>query len=76
MVFSLVRAIALDVLRALDIAGHSCMSLSPAILALRDTRVYVGFSNGSNKLFYIKTPVNKTFGLAPTLNTPNVDPNN
>ena len=76
MVFSLMRAIVLDTLRALDIAGHSCMSLLLAILILRDTRIYVGFSNGSNKLPYIKTPINKTFGLASALNIPNIDPNN
>ena len=76
MVFSLVKAIALDTLRALNIVGHSCMSPLPAILTLRDTRVHVGFSNSSNKLPYIKTPINKIFGLAPTLNIPNVDPNN
>ena len=76
MVFSLVRAIALDALRALDIAGHSCIFPSLAILALRDIRVYVGSSNGCNKPPYIKTPVNKTFSLTSTLNIPNVNPNN
>jgi len=76
IVFSLVRAIALDVLGALDMAGHSCMSLSPAILTLKDARAYVGSSNSCNKPFYIETPVNKTFGLTSTLNIPDVNPNN
>jgi len=76
MVFSLVRAIALDALGALDIAGYSCMSPSPAILALRDIRVHVGSSNSHNKPLYIETPINKTFSLTSTLNIPDVNPNN
>ena len=76
IVFSLVRAIALDTLRALDMAGYSCMSPLPAILALRDARVHVGSLNGCNKPPYIKTPVNKTFSLTSALNISNVNPNN
>jgi len=76
MVFSLVRAIALDVLEALDTAGHSCISLLPAILALRNARVHVGSSNSCNKPLYIETPVNKTFSLTSALNIPDVNPNN
>ena len=76
MVFSLVKAIALDTLGALDMAGHSHMFPSPAILALRDTRVHVSFSNSCNKPFYIETPVNKTFSLTSALNIPDVNPNN
>jgi len=70
------RAIALDALRALDSTGHCCMSPLPTSFALRDTRVYVGFLNGGNKLSYIKTPVNKTFGLTLALNIPNIDLDN
>ena len=76
IVFSLVRAIVLDALGALDTAGHSCMSLSPAILALRNAKVHVGSSNSCNKPPYIETPVNKTFSLTSTLNIPDVNPNN
>ena len=76
MVFYLVRAIALDILRALDSIGYCYMFSSLTIFALRDIRVHVSFSNGSNKLLYIKTPVNKTFGLTPTLNIPNINPDN
>ena len=76
MVFSLVRAIALGTLGSLDTVGHSCMSPSLAVIVLRDARVHVGFSNGRNKFLYIKTLVNKSFGHTPTLNIPNVDPNN
>jgi len=76
IVFSLVRAIALDALGALDTAGHSHMFPSPAILVLRNARIYVSSSNGCNKPFYIETPVNKTFSLTSTLNIPDVNPNN
>ena len=76
MVFSLVRAIALNTLGALNIAGHSCMFPLLAILALRDARVPVGSSNSHNKPPYIKTPVNKTFSLTFTLNILDINPNN
>jgi len=76
IVFSLVRAIVLDTLRALDTAGHSHMSPSPAILTLRDARVHVGFLNSRNKPLYIETPINKTFSLTSALNIPDVNPNN
>jgi len=76
MVFSLVRAIALDALGALNTVGHSHMSPLPAILALRDARVHVGSSNSHNKPPYIETPVNKTFSLASALNIPDINPNN
>jgi len=76
MVFSLVRAIVLDALGALDMAEHSHMFLSPAILALRDARVHVGSSNSHNKPPYIETSVNKTFSLTFTLNISDINPNN
>jgi len=76
MVFSLVRAIALDILGVLDMVGHSCMSPSPAILALRDASVHVGSSNSHNKPPYIEISVNKTFSLTSALNIPDVNPNN
>ena len=76
IVFSLVRAIALDTLRALDMAEHSHMFPSPAILALRDARVHVGSLHSRNKPPYIETPVNKTFNLTSALNIPDINPNN
>jgi len=76
MVFSLVRAIALDALGAMDMAGHSHISPLPTILALRDVRVHVGSLNSCNKPPYLETSVNKTFSLTSTLNIPDVNPNN
>jgi len=51
------------------------MSPSPAVFALKDTRVHVGSSNGGNILPHIETPINKALGLTPTLNIPYIDPN-
>jgi len=76
IVFSLMRAIALDILRALDMVGYSCMFPSPEIFVLRDTRIHVGSSHSRNKPLYIKTPVNKTFNLTSALNISDVNPNN
>jgi len=76
IVFSLVRAIALDILGALDMAGHSHMFPLPAILVLRDARVHVGSLNSCNKPSYIETPINKTFSLTFALNILDVNPNN
>ena len=76
MVFRLVRAIALDVLGALNTAWHGSMSPSPTILVLRDIWVHIGSLNSSNKSSYIKAPINKTFSLTTTLNVPDINPNN
>jgi len=75
VVLSLVRAIALDIFGSLDITGQSHMSLSPAVLALRDTRIHIGSLNYHDKPPYIKAPVNKTLGLTATLNIPNINLN-
>jgi len=75
VVLSLVRAIALDTFRSLDTTGQSHMFPLPAVLALRNTRIHIGFLNCHDKPPYIKAPVNKTLGLTATLNIPNVNPN-
>ena len=76
MVFSLVRAIALDTSGALDTAWHSSMSPSPKILALGDTWIHISSLNSCDKSFYIKAPINKTFSLTTALNISNFNPNN
>ena len=52
------------------------MSPFPVIFTLRYARVHIGSSNGSNIPSNIKALIDKTFDLAPTLNIPNVNPNN
>jgi len=52
------------------------MSPFPAVLALRDPRVYVYSPDGNDVLSYIEALINEHFGIAPTLNIPYVDPHN
>ena len=75
IVFRLVRAIALDALRALNSAGHSHIFSSSAVFALRNTRVHVGSLNDDNILLYVKASINKAFGLTPALNILDINPN-
>jgi len=74
MIFGFVRSIVLDTLGSLNTAGHSCMSPSPAILVLRDTRIYIGTPNGSNVLSNIEASVDKIFSLTSALDVPDVKP--
>ena len=76
MVFSLIRAIALDTPEALDIAWHGSISPLPTILALGDAWIHIGSSNSCDKSSYIKASINKTFSLTTTLNISNINPNN
>ena len=76
MILGLVRAIALDTLRALNSARKGGMSLFPAVLALRDPRIHVHFLDSSDILSYVEALINEHFGIAPTLNIPYVDPHN
>jgi len=75
VVSGLVRAIALDVFGFLNMIGQSCMSPSPVVLALRNTRIHIGSLNCCDKPPYIKASINKTLSLTTTLNIPNVNPN-
>jgi len=58
VVLSLLRAIILDVFGSLDMAGNSCMSPSPAVLALRNSQIHISSSNGRNESPYIKASIN------------------
>jgi len=51
------------------------MSPFPAIFTLKYAGVHISSPNGSNISFNIKASIDKTFGLAPALNIPNVNPN-
>jgi len=52
------------------------MSLFPTIFTLWNAKVHVSFSYGANIPSYIETLINQTLGFAPTLDVPNVNPNN
>ena len=75
MVFRFVRSITFDTLWSLNSTRYGGMSLFPTIFTLENTRVHVSSSNGSNILSHIKALINKAFGLTPTLNIPDVNPN-
>ena len=75
VVLSLVRAIAFDAFEFLAMGTHDFVLLYPAVLALRNSQIHIGFLNCRNKPLYIKAPVYKTLSLTATLNIPNVNPN-
>jgi len=68
--------IAFDTLRSLNSAKHSGVFLFPTIFTLWNTRVHISFSDSGNISSYIEVLIDKAFGLAPSLNIPNVYPNN
>jgi len=57
VVFGLVGTIAFNAPRSLYSAQESCMIPFPAIHALRDTSIHVGFSNGHGISADIEAPV-------------------
>jgi len=52
------------------------MALSPIIFTLRDTRIGISSSYGSNEPSDIEAPVNKVLCFCATLSIPYVDPDN
>jgi len=51
------------------------MSPFPAIFTLKYAGVHISSSNDGNIPSNIKASIDKTFGLAPALKIPNVNPN-
>ena len=70
MVFVFVQATILDIFGPLNSAKKGCMTLFPAILALRYSRVHIGTSNHSNVASYIEASVDEFFGITTTLDIP------
>ena len=75
IVFRFVRSITFNVLQSLDSTRHDSMSLFPTIFTLRNIGVHVSTSNDSDIPSYIKVLINEAFSLTPTLNIPDVNPN-
>jgi len=75
MVFRFVRSITFNILQSLDSTRYGGISPFPTIFILRNTGVYVSSSNGSDIPSHIKAPINKAFGLTPTLNIPDINLN-
>ena len=76
MVFGFVRPIALNAFGTLDMARKCGMTPPPAIFALRYARVHGSSPDSSDVVTYIKTSVDEEFSIVPTLNIPNVNPDN
>ena len=74
--FRFVGATTFDTSSPTEMVQKHCMFPLPAILALRNARVYVSTSDSSNITPYIKTPVNETFSLTTALNVLYIDPHN
>jgi len=75
MVFRFVTSVTLDTLQSLNSTRHGGVSLFPTIFTLWNTRVHVDSSDCGDILSHIKAPINKAFGLTPTLNIPDINPN-
>jgi len=67
MVIGFVRTIAFDIFGTLDSTQKCCVFLFPAVFALRNARVHVGFSNGCDVVANIKAPIDKHFCVIATL---------
>ena len=73
MIFNFIKTIALLAFGTIYMTGKDSMFPLPTILILRNTGVYVGFSDGYNVLSYIEISVNKTLSLCTILKVPNVN---
>jgi len=61
-------------MRALDLASKSSISSLPAILVLRNTKVHVHISYGSNMASYIETVIDYSFSKHTAFWIPNINP--
>ena len=63
VVFYLIQTITLNIIRSMHMTYEDYVPLFPTIIALKNTRIYVCFSNHHNVAFYVKTSVDKAFSL-------------
>ena len=73
MVFNFMRTVTLLTFDTMCIVDESGMFSLPIILALRNAKVHVGFSDSCNILSYIETSVNKILSLCTILRVPNIN---
>jgi len=75
MMFDFMETIALLIFGTMYTASKSGISISllPTILALRDTRIHVGFSDSCDLLTYIEVFVNKILSFCTILRIPNIN---
>ena len=70
------RAIVLLTLSTIYIASRDSVFLFPTYFTLRNTRVYISTTNGSNVLAYIGTFVNQALSFGTILGVSNINPYN
>ena len=58
----------------MEAVWERCMSLLPAIFALRYVWIHIGSSDGGNETFYVKASVDDFFGRWTILQVPYVNP--
>ena len=66
--FSFIWTTTLDISCFLNLTWESYITLPPIILILGYIQIHIHISDSGNITFYIKIPINKTFGLTTTLN--------
>ena len=76
VILQFVRSIPLDTFRPLYSVWKSWMAPSPTIFTLRNTRVGISFSYGSNEPSDIEAPVNKVLHFCTALSIPYVNLDN
>ena len=70
------RAVAFYAFGFLDIANLCQMTSLPTILALNDTRIYIGATHCHNGTSYIETPVNNFLSIVTVLGILYINPEN
>jgi len=76
MMFNFMKTIVFLAFGTMCKANKSNITPLLTILALRNTRVYIGSSNSSDIITYIKIFINETFSFFTILRIPNINPNN
>ena len=76
VVLRFVRFIAFDAFWPLDSTWKGCMTPPAVVLALEHTQIHVSTANSGNVSSKVKAPVNETLSFLPTLEVPDVYPNN
>ena len=73
MVFELVQPVTFGAFGPVSSACKNRVTLSPTVLVLKYSKIYISTSNGSNMLFNIKGPVYKHFSICPILSIPDIN---
>ena len=72
---TVVRSIVFITSRHMYLARRSWVTSSPTFFILKDTKIYISISNGSNIMSNIEATVDNSLGFGTTLQIPDVNPN-